>query len=221
MMESEFWHERWREDRIGFHQPDINPHLRTYWPRVAAPPGAPVFVPLCGKSLDMLWLREQGHAVLGVELSPIAVEAFFTENGLDYEQHSENVFTRYEAENIRLLCGDFFDLQPQQSSDVRAVYDRASLIALPPAMRVRYVEHLQRLLPPVQIPMLLVTIDYDQAQMQGPPFAVSDQEVRSLFSPNWSLECILEDDVLAKEPRFRERGLSRMREHIYLLRSIA
>lgn len=215
-MESEFWHERWRQNLIGFHQADINPHLQHFWPRLSAAAGGRVFVPLCGKSLDMLWLRDQGHPVLGVELSPLAVEAFFAENGLEYSQRSEKAFTRYQSGAIQLLCGDFFDLQPAHLQAVHAVYDRASLIAFPAGMRKRYVDHLNALLAE-NVSMLLVTLEYDQTQMQGPPFAVDEQEVGSLFSPRWSVELIFEDDVLAHEPRFRERGLTRLREKIYVL----
>ena len=215
-MESEFWHERWRRNLTGFHQPHINAHLKTFWPRVSVAPGERVFVPLCGKSLDMIWLRDAGYPVLGVELSPLAVEAFFVENGLEYGQRTENGFTQYQSGRIQLLCGDFFDLQPEHLRGVRAVYDRASLIALPPGMRARFVAHLNRLLP-APMSMLLVALEYDQAQMQGPPFAVSEPEVGELFTPDWSLETVHEEDVLANEPRFRERGLSRLQEKIYLL----
>ncbi len=219
-MDREFWFERWRQNLIGFHQPEINAHLKSFWPRLGVTAGQPVFVPLCGKSLDMLWLRDQGHPVLGVELSPLAVEAFFAENGLEYDQHVKQGFTLYQSGHIQVLCGDFFDLRPEQVRGIGAVYDRASLIALPPEMRARYVEQLNRLLPG-PLPMLLVTLEYDQAQMQGPPFSVSEPEVRELLATRGSLQRVFEEDILAGEPRFRERGLSDLREKIYLLNQSA
>lgn len=214
-MDANFWLQRWQDNLTGFHQQEINPRLDAFWPQLQLTPGDQVFVPLCGKSLDMLWLREQ-YAVLGVELSPVAIEAFFSENGLKPEHSRQGLFSVCETDRLTLLCGDFFDLQPEQLRRVRAVYDRASLIALPEDMRVRFVHHLTELLPPA-VPMLLVTLDYDQAQMDGPPFSLEEQEVRDLFASRWSIQRLYEEDILAKEPRFRERGLSRMVEKVYLL----
>lgn len=214
-MDPAFWHQRWRDNLIGFHLPGVNPGLEAYWPQLPVETGAPVFVPLCGKSLDMLWLAER-HPVTGVELSPIAVEAFFTENGLQYKEAQEGSFTVCESERIRILCGDFFDLQSEQLTHTRAVYDRASLIALPPDMRSRYVSHLETLLP-ADAEMLLITLDYPQAQMDGPPFSVSASEVQDLFGAGWSIDLLHADDVLAHEARFRERGLTRMTENVFYL----
>src|SRR5574340_1608572 len=147
-MKKDFWLERWERKEIGFHQDEINPYLRQYWQELHLARGSEVFVPLCGKSRDMLWLREQGHAVLGVELSPLAAQAFFEENGLSPQRTRGERFDSYEADGIRILCGDFFDLDRDDLAGVKAVYDRASLIALPPEMRERYARHLESILPP-------------------------------------------------------------------------
>ena len=215
-MEADFWRQRWQDRLIGFHQRDINPHLATFWSRLQVKPGEQVFVPLSGKSLDVLWLRER-YSVLGVELSPIAVEEFYRENGLVAAQRQQGAFSVHETDNLCLLCGDYFDLQPAQCQRVAAVYDRAALVALPADMRSRYVTQLTALLP-AGVPMLLVTMEYDQQQMKGPPFAVDEQEVRDLFSAHWSIERLHEENILANEPRFRDRGLSRLSEKIYQLR---
>ncbi|TCK18481.1 thiopurine S-methyltransferase [Thiogranum longum] len=214
-MEPEFWHQRWRDNLTGFHLPGVNPQLEAFWSHLPVEAGDPVFVPLCGKSLDMLWLAER-HPVTGVELSPIAVEAFFEENDLQHRPSQAGRFSLCESERIRILCGDLFDLQPDQLADIRAVYDRASLIALPPDMRPRYVSHLESILP-TEVDMLLITLDYPQEQMGGPPFAVSTGEVADLFGADWSIEHLHEDDVLAREARFRERGISHMTENVFHL----
>ena len=215
-MKKEFWLERWERKETGFHQNDFNPYLRQFWPDLHLAEGSAVFVPLCGKSLDMLWLSDQGHAVLGVELSAIAVQAFFSENGYSPQHDTSGKFDLCEAGGIRILCGDFFDLGKDDLKNVAAVYDRASLIALPPEMRERYVRHLVNILPPgTQI--LLVTVDYPQAEMQGPPFSVSSDEVEVLYREHAEVRVLAELDVLAQNPRFRERGLSRLRENIHLL----
>jgi len=194
----------------------VNPHVLAFWPRLDLPPGCRVFVPLCGKSRDMIWLAAQGHRVLGVELSPIAVRDFFAEHALSAVRERVGDFERWSAGEIVLLCGDFFHLTADQLSGIGAIYDRAALIALPPEMRVRYASHLQRLLP--ALPTLLVTMEYPQAEMAGPPFSVEEAEVRSLFGARHEIERLLDEDTLAAEPRFRERGLTRLREKVFALR---
>jgi thiopurine S-methyltransferase len=213
-MDPDFWHARWRNSEIGFHQEEINLHLQTFWAQTGAAAGCTVFVPLCGKSRDLLWLREQGHPVLGVEISPIAVEAFFQENGLEARQSPQGAFTRWEYEGLAILCGDFFDLRAADLAGVGATYDRASLIALPPAMRARYGEHFARLLP-AATPTLLVTLEYPQQEMDGPPFSVSEEEVRRLFEPQRQVTRLYQQSILAENPRFQARGLSRLEEKAF------
>lgn len=215
-MKKEFWLERWDRGEIGFHQDEINPYLIEYWKQLNPACNSMVFVPLCGKSRDMLWLRQQGHSVLGVELSAIAVQAFFKEYGYDPQRFSTGKFDRCEANGIRILCGDFFDLRGEDLINVGAVYDRASLIALPPEMRESYARHLVSILPP-GTHILLVTLDYPQAEMQGPPFSVTSEEVAALYHKYAEVRLLTQRDVLDKNPRFRERGLSRLNEYIYLL----
>jgi len=215
-MEAGFWHQRWQDNLIGFHQADINPHLQSYWPHLGLTPDDQVFVPLCGKSRDMLWLSAR-HPVLGVELSPIAVAAFFSEAGLAPRRGEEQGFAVHEIERLRVLCGDFFDLQRHQLQAVRAVYDRAALIALPPDMRRRYVARLTELLQP-EVVMLLVSLEYEQGEMNGPPFSVGEAELHELFAAAWAIERVYHQDQLPSEPRFRERGLSRLDEKIFMLR---
>lgn len=215
-MKKDFWLERWERKEIGFHQDEINPYLRQYWQELHLALGSEVFVPLCGKSRDMLWLREQGHLVLGVELSALAVQAFFNENGYTQHHVSGGKFDRCEAHDIRILCGDFFDLCKDDLAKVSAVYDRASLVALPPEMRERYVRHLLGILPPAT-QILLITFEYPQAEMPGPPFAVTAGEVAAFYREHAEIRLLAQLDVLAQNPRFQERGLSRLQENIFLL----
>ena len=207
-MDRDFWLERWELDQTGFHQNEVNPYLMRHGHRLKGK----VFVPLCGKSLDMSWLVKQGAEVLGVELSPIAVRAYFEENGLSATCRPFGKFESCEAQGIRILCGDFFDLKREDMEGVSAVYDRASMVALPPAMRERYVRHLTSIL---RSEILLITLDYPQDEMQGPPFAVSVDEVERLYRDFASIELLEQADGMA--PRFAERGVTRMQENVFLL----
>ena len=217
-MNRDFWQARWDEGRIGFHQEQFNPHLQRYWSGLGVEAGATVFVPLCGKSRDMLWLRDQGYSVIGVEIVQRAAESFFAENGMIPISHEYGDFILYESEGIKIYQGDFFDLNGEDVAGISAVYDRASLIALPPIMRQRYVAHLSTILPGNRM-VLLVTLDYPQVEMEGPPFAVTEKEVMALYHDSFEIVGVNSEDVLADNLRFQEQGISRLYEKVYVLRA--
>lgn len=219
-MNPEFWQARWHNGETGWHETQVNLHLQEHWPQLGVHPGERVFVPLCGKTLDLLWLAGQGHRVLGVEISALAVDAFFAENGLHPEIADEPPFLRYRAEELEILCGDFFGLSTRHLEGATAAFDRASLIAMPPQMRPRYARHLQGILQP-ESKVLLVTLEYDQSQMPGPPFSVHDAEVRALLGDRFRIERLAGLDILAENERFRQRGLTRLLEQVYALKPLS
>jgi thiopurine S-methyltransferase len=216
-MHAEFWHRRWERSEIGFHEGEVNAYLQQHWQALSLPEGAQVLVPLCGKSLDLAWLAGQGYQVLGVELSRKAVEDFFSENQLTPHVSQSGEFTCYQAGNLQIYCGDFFALSSEQVAQCQGLYDRAALIALPAPMRERYVAHLSQIVPN-GCQALLVSLDYDQEQMSGPPFAVADAEVEQLYGTGWQLERLQQLDVLGGNWRFLQRGLTRLEESVYRLR---
>ncbi len=215
-MEPEFWRERWARNQIGFHLHEVNPYLQRHWPSLAVPASTKVLVPLCGKSLDLRWLASQGLRVMGVELSEQAVAAFFTEQDLVPLISRRGAFTVYQAGSIEVWCGDFFAIDAQALAECGALYDRAALIALPPLMRARYAEHLNKSLPP-GCQGLLITLDYDQAQKAGPPFAVTDDEVRGLLGEQWGLQVLEERDILGESWKFVQDGVTRLEERVFRL----
>ena len=217
-MQPEFWHKKWAANQIGFHLPQVNPHLKRFWPALSLEEGARVLVPLCGKSLDLLWLAHQGHEVLGIELSEKAIEEFFSEHGFDPAVSEQGPFKVYRAGSIELWCGNFFELTAGDTADCSALYDRAALIALPPKMREQYAAHLNRILPK-ECRGLLITLDYDQVQMDGPPFAVLDDEVQRLLGGSWSLKVLEDQDVLSESGKFLEAGVTRLEERVYRVSS--
>ncbi len=216
-MDHDFWLQCWREGRTGFHQARVLPLLQKHWPTLGVPRGGRVFVPLAGKSLDMAWLAAQGHRVLGVELSPLAVQQFFTEHGLMPATHESRYGTHWVAGGIELICGDVFGLDAAVLADCAAVYDRAALIALPPDVRQRYVAQVQTLLRS-GARGLLVTLEYPQQQMQGPPFAVDEAEVIGRYAADWEVRLLERRDILPLEPGFVARGLSALDTAVYRLR---
>ena len=217
-MQPDFWYKKWESNQIGFHQPQVNPYLQRHWPDLSVAEQARVLVPLCGKSLDLLWLAGRGHQVLGVELSEKAVEDFFSEQQLPVQVSEKGAFKIYRAGSIELWCGDFFALTADDVADCVALYDRAALIALPAPMRERYAAHLQAILP-TGLQGLLITLDYDQAQMPGPPFAVDDAEVRRLLGDAWQVQMLEDQDVLGENGKFLQAGATHLEERVYRVSS--
>lgn len=213
-MQPDFWHDRWRTARIGFHQSAIDGNLIHHWDDLSLPTAARVLVPLCGKSLDLSWLRQRGHEVVGVELSDVAVQAFFAENGISARRLSLPRFDLYVAESLACFRGDLFELTIDRLGRLAAVYDRAALISWPVEQRDRYVEHLTSLTEP-GTKTLLITLEYPQAEMNGPPFSVDTQEVLRLYSRHHSIDELARRDVLRNEPRMRARGVSCLTEVCY------
>lgn len=215
-MKKEFWLERWEREEIGFHEHEVNAYLAQFWSELHLARGNSVFVPLCGKSVDMKWLQQQGYTVLGIELSVVAVQAFFSENGYAPKISGSEKLKSYETSGLRILCGDFFDLSSDDLAKITAVYDRAAMVALPPEMRKNYVSHLVSILP-AATQIMLITFDYPQSEMSGPPFALAADEVEALYGMYADIRLLAQVDVLAQNPRFQKRGLTRLQESIYLL----
>ncbi len=212
-MEPEFWHKRWHENQIGFHQTDINPWLLAHWSRLNLNQGDLVFVPLCGKSDDMTWLVEQGFRVVGVELSEKAIKAYFDQYDKNVIVTREGPFDIWKSENITIHKGDFFDLTPDHLEGVKAVFDRAALIALKPEMRRQYAQHYFSFgIKGARI--LLITLEYDQALKDGPPFSVADDEVNELFQAGGvALQQV--SDVLEENQGFKNSGHTYLIERAY------
>lgn len=210
-MDTEFWHSRWAENRIGFHLNETNPALTKHWHAVKATRDSRVLVPMCGKSVDLIWLAQQHNQVIGIELSDIAVKAFFAEQLYTPMVSGVGAETVYEFDEITIHSGDFFSV-PVEPVDV--VYDRAALIAMPQNIRQRYAERLLALLKNGGR-ILLVTVDYPQEQLDGPPFCVAKEEVESLFK-DCQVTHLARDDADESHPR-RQRGLTRFAEEIWLI----
>ena len=213
-MDANFWLERWRLNQIGFHQTDYNARLIRHWPALDVPKGGTLFVPLCGKSRDMWWLAEAGHRVIGVELSSMAIEAFFEDASAPYVYRQRSPLSWYEGNGIRIGCGNFFDLTAADLVGANGVFDRGALVALPVEMRRRYVDHLLKVVP-VHAEILLLTLEYDQTRVGGPPFSVLRTEVESLYADRCAvtrLEAATTDQV---PPHFAAQGISSTSESSY------
>lgn len=217
------WPARWREGRIGFHEGRVNAQLQGHWASLALPTGSAILVPLCGKALDLGWLADRGHRVVGCELSPLAADAYFRERGREPTRRRIGAFTCWSDGPLAILEGDFFRLDEELleaaagGGRCAGWWDRAALIALPPPLRAAYVAQLARLLPPTACGLLL-SYEYPQQEHEGPPFSVEEEEVRARFAPpDWRpAELLARTDQLA-EARSRGREVSRAAEALWRL----
>jgi thiopurine S-methyltransferase len=210
-MHDDFWRERWETGQIGFHQHEVHPFLARWWTSLGVPTDARVYVPLCGKSLDMVWLAEHGHHVIGSELIPAAISQYFSERGLVPTAKRRGGYRHYAAGPYEILEGDALGLTTADAGPVRAAYDRAALVALPPHMRGDYAASLARLLSPGS-PALMVAFEYPQEMRGGPPFSVGVDEIRELFGPEFEVEELERLDVIGTNPKFAELGIPALYE---------
>lgn len=214
-MDSEFWLARWQENRIGFHRTEANPNLVKWWASVGLSPDATVLVPLCGKSKDLLWLG-RSHNVLGVELSTAAKEQFWLESSLEPTESIAGPYAVSQNGSVTFLVGDFMCLPALYPRAFEGFYDRAALIALPPEMRRQYADTQKALIKPGGRG-LMVTVEYDQTEMQGPPFSVSVEDIRSLYEPEFRVEVLESMSAQTLSPNLTARGVTSLTEHIFLV----
>jgi thiopurine S-methyltransferase len=178
-MEASFWHGKWERNEIGFHNTEAHPLLVAHFDALSLPEGGRVFLPLCGKTRDIHWLLSNGYQVAGAELSLIAVEQLFAELGVAPDIAEIGEMRRYSAGGIDIFAGDIFALSDVMLGPVDAVHDRAALVALPEDVRDRYAAHLTDI--SGRAPQLLISFDYDQSLIDGPPFSVTGDEIARYY----------------------------------------
>ena len=221
-MKVEYWLQRWREGRTGWHHESVMPLLQQHWGALGVARGTRVLVSLCGKTLDMLWLAQQGMRVLGVEISPLAVETFLAENHLDASRTTAADGVHYRITNapangdIEIINGDVFGIASGTFEECRAFYDRAALIAFPAPMRDRLVREVYAKLP-AGARGLLITLDYPANEMEGPPFTVDEAEVHRLFDAQWDVRQVERRDILASQPSFSQNGVTALHTAVHAL----
>ncbi|MCK9608403.1 MAG: thiopurine S-methyltransferase [Methylomonas sp.] len=210
------WLQCWRDQQIDFHQQTFNHFLTRFWPGLDMALGSRVFVPLCGKSLDMIWLADQGHQVIGVELSPVAVGDFFRENGLKPNRRRVGQFTLWQHGRISILCGDYFALKPADLGDIETVYDRAALTALPEDIRKHYVSHLRKIIPDSSQIFLLTTEDAAKNETLSHSLEVGE-EITALYAKNFRIDLAHIESVFELNPDAPDRPAERAEYKLYRL----
>lgn len=209
-MEPEFWHRRWESRQIAFHEPDGNALLVKWFHELGLVDGQRVFVPLCGKTRDIAWLMSQGLRVVGAELSEDAVRELFDDLRVDPEVSVTESFSVFSAPDIDVFVGDFFELSEASLGRVDAIYDRAALVAMPTNLRSKYVERLIRITN--RAPQLVISFEYDQSVMEGPPFSVNAAEISSHYAAWYKLRLLEKVEVSGGL-----KGVCAAQEHVWCL----
>ena len=214
-MQAEFWQQRWKNGRIRFHSSQVNALLLQYWPQLNLLPKDRVLVPLCGKSLDMPWLLKQGHKVVGVELVEQALHEFSAENQLAFSREHVDELVRWDSADLSVYQGDVFHLNKKILGPIAAIYDRAALIAWPKPQRQAYAQHLKSLMSK-GTQMLLISMEYEQEKMNGPPFSVAQAEIEALFSDSCKINVLHTEHTKVKDS-WKDRGMQSLHEKVYHL----
>jgi thiopurine S-methyltransferase len=209
-MDASFWHQRWETNQIGFHEASANALLVKHLPSLHLNTQSRVFIPLCGKTLDIHWLLSQGFRVVGAELSELAITQLFAELGLTPEIVHLGKLKHYRASQIDIFVGDIFDLTADLLGEVDAIYDRAALVALPAPLRESYSAHLVSI--SQAAPQLLICYVYEQSQLSGPPFSVDDAEVKHHYQAHYALQLLESAEVAGGF-----RGRIPAQEHVWQL----
>lgn len=218
-MDQEFWKKAWKEKNIGFHRDEFHPKLVEYFPKLGLKKGDRVLVPLCGKSRDLLWLKEQGYKVFGIELSEIAVEEFFAETNIGFSKEEYKGYQKYSSKDgdLVIFCGDFFQIDKSDLKNLDAIYDRAAIIALPLELRERYYQKVSSLLT-TDKQILMVTLEYDQTKLSGPPFCVQFKEIYDRLGEQFDFATLDEEDTEATSRKFAEANISTCLRKVYHLK---
>lgn len=215
MTSNQFWHQRWQDNNIGFHQVDANEMLQQHLADLSLSEGDTVLVPFCGASVDMLYLLKQGYRVKGTELSDIACQKFFQDNDLAYELEEIDDFKIYRGRSVTLYCGDHYALPAAWFSDVNAIYDRGALNAVSPGQRSAYIEKSYQLCVPFKL--LLNALTHDESQKSGPPFSLPVCVPRELYQPQ-QLALLSESTQTHTVNNLTQRDFVDVAERCYLIR---
>ncbi|WP_128547874.1 thiopurine S-methyltransferase [Larkinella soli] len=212
-MEKQFWAESWELEGhyTSFHRRDVHPYVLKHLTPYALMDKS-VFVPLCGKSIDLVYFSQFAERVVGVELVEKAILRFFEENHLAYEKKGE----RYVSGNLTIFCKDLFALTPEDIGEIDIVYDRASLVALPLPMRVEYLQKMEELTSPGTL-YFLNTLEYAPT-MDNPPFSIAPDDVYGYY-PNYLIEHV-ESPELPNHGMVRKHNLYYLKEHGFMMRKL-
>ena len=218
--DNQHWLRMWRNEQTDFHQQAVNPLLVRFWTSFAPKKHSRIFVPLCGKSLDLLWLAQQGNEVVGVELSPIAMKAFFEKNTLIPHKRKQGKFSVWQSGRVKILCGDFFSLTRADLGEIDVVYDRAALTALPEDIRRRYVSHLRDIVP-LTCSIFLLTIEDAKPTCQSSLLSVTgnevDEEIIALYERYFVIDIAHVEPAWESDPAHPGEGAVAVEHKVYRL----
>ncbi|XP_013388873.1 probable thiopurine S-methyltransferase [Lingula anatina] len=191
------WIGAWERNSTRWHMPNVNCFLEEFLDvLLAGKKAAKILVPLCGKTIDMKWLADLGHTVIGVDGAEKAATEFFTEQNIAYKVEPcdaiQGTLCCSMDNKIRIYVGDFFKFNQDFEGQFDAIWDRASLVAIDESDRLQYVNILNSVLKP-GCHCLIEAMDFIPSEKSGSPHAIPLECVRELFGNDYNvklLKCI-------------------------------
>lgn len=187
-MKADFWHNLWETNNTGWHLDDTNPFLLEFFSQLNLKTNSRIFIPLCGKTVDIKWLLSKGHKVVGIELSENAIKELFISLSLKPKIQKIGAFTLYSAKDIDIFVGDIFGLNKEILGQVDVIYDRGALVALPKEMQIKYTPLLINVTE--SAPQLLINFEYDQSLYEGPPFSITKTEIEDYYKEFYNIKLL-------------------------------
>ena len=212
---TEFWQQRWSDGQTGFHLNDTHPDLHAFLPQLNLNIGDTVFVPLCGKTLDIGYLLAKGYRVVAVEMVEYAVKQLFNQLSMTPDIYQWKQGVCYRASGLTVYVGDYFDLRAKECSEACAVYDRAAMLAIPHKLQAQYCRHLSEITDHAK--QLVITVEFDQDKVDGPPFTLSEKDIRRYYGESYHISRLNEVETIKEEARFEAMGLSSFMRRTYFL----
>lgn len=210
-----FWQQHWSDGQTAFHLDDIHPDLQVFLPVLSLELGDTVFVPLCGRTLDIGYLLNVGYNVIAIEMVEYAVQQLFNQLSIVPEVSGWKQGKCYRADHLTVYVGNYFDLSSDECAEVSAIYDRAALAAMPYKLQQRYCQHLGDIT--VYAKQLVIASAFDQTKMQGPPFTITPQHIQQYYGQHYTIELLNEIETIKEEMDFQKQQLDSFIRRTYLL----
>ncbi|XP_056335454.1 probable thiopurine S-methyltransferase [Danio aesculapii] len=220
LMDLSEWENRWQEGRTGFHRSDVHNLLKDNVDKlICGRKDVRLFFPLCGKAVDMKWLADMGHTVVGVEISEKGIKEFFQEQNLAYNEEAvadipgAKLFKSTDGKISIYQC-DLYKFSSAVAGHFGGIWDRGALVAINPRDRQKYASLLVSLMSS-DCRYLLDTLEYNPELYEGPPFFVSEVDIKTVFGGSCNIDLL--QSVGGLEEKHRSWGLDSLTEKLYLL----
>ncbi len=169
-----FWESRYRQGNTGWDLGQPAPPFVGLLSEPDAPPPSPMIVLGCGRGHDAVFFAQHGFQVTAVDFARPAIE------DAQRAAHAASV-------DINFVQHDLFTLPPSFDHQFAYMLEHTCFSAIPPDRREEYAQLGRRLLAPEG---LYIALFFAHGKPGGPPFNTTASEIRTLFSPYFSIQTL-------------------------------